>query len=169
MLSKFGYIKYPFFGTYTVPEIKVDFNKISATVRDSYKTLRTNQELDYLTDALDIEIDKNQSRFKFNVTAKSTQELIMLPRRCVWGVDKTGNIHNLQRNEMFKSINIQPKEVTNNYIWFREVTRPIVAPFSLKNIMEDVYYYWFTFLHIDNVWELYKISPDFDRVSEVWI
>ena len=35
-------------------------------------------------------------------------------------------------------------------------------PFSIKNIEEDILYYWFKLLYIDNTWEIYKINTEYD-------
>lgn len=169
--SKYSYITYPFFGLFKVPEISVEFDKISTLLSDSYKTAKINSSSsNYLEELLSIDSSEKNERIKFQVTAQSTQELIMLPRRCVWGVDTTGRIHNLSRYQEFEHISIKPTKITlNKYIWFNKVTRPITVPMSIKNIEEDLLYYWFSFLYIDNVWELYRIHGDYNRKNTEWL
>ncbi len=168
--SKYGYINYPFFGTYSIPSIQFDFDKIKAALRKSYSTVKLQNSSNYLDELLHIELDDNESRFKFQISALNTQSLIMLPKRCLWGIDIKGLIHNLQRYEEFKSKCIKPIKVTNNNLmWFNEVTRPIRTPLSIKNIQEDIMYYWYQFLYIDNVWELYRITPEYNGKQTEWI
>jgi hypothetical protein len=168
--SKFSYITYPFFGLYYVPEVTVQFDKICAELKSRQAVAKVNNSPNYLGELLSLdELEKN-SRIKFNITAQSTQELIMLPKRCVWGIDITGRMHNLSRYQEFDHISIKPYLITKNkYIWFKKVTRPVVAPLSLVNIEEDILHYWFNFVYIDYVWELFKISDDYNWKATEWL
>ncbi len=168
--SKFSYITYPFFGTYIIPDIRLEFDKISAAIAKKYSTLKLNNSSNYLEELFDVEALEKETRFKFHITAKSTQELIMLPRRCLWGMDITGRMHNLKRYEEFLKLCIKPKEITKSkYLWFNEITRPLETPMSIKNIEEDLLHYWYEFLYIDYVWELYKVTPNYSGKSTEWI
>lgn len=170
MGSKFSYIKYPFFGTYTIPTIDISFNKISASNSKNYnsKDIKLKNSENYLEHLIALENLKN--RFKFKITAQSTQELIMLQKRCQWGVDITGAMHNLSRLEEFPLVCLKPIKITNNkYIWFNTITKPLISPLSIKNIADDLYYYFYSFLYIDNVWELYNIHPSFTGNKTAWV
>lgn len=168
--SKFAYITYPFFGTYSVPDLQFDFDKLKAALHKNYTTLKLSNSSNYLEELLRVELDENETRFKFQLTALSTQALIMLPHRCQWGVDIEGKIHNLARYEEFRSRCVKPVKVTNNnLVWFKGISRPIRTPLSIKNIKEDILYYWYQFLYIDNVWELYKISTEYNGKETQWI
>jgi hypothetical protein len=166
--SKYGYIKYPFFGLYHVPEVSVEFDKIQAEINHRYVTAKKTNSANYLAELATLET--KEKRVKFQITASSTQELIMLPNRCVWGIDITGRLHNLSRWQEFKHISIKPYKITKNkFIWFKKVTRPIVSPLTLTNIEEDILEYWFSFLYIDNVWELYRISDSYIDKETEWV
>ena len=168
--SKFSYITYPFFGTYSVPDIDIQFEGISAMLYKSYMPLKVDNSSNYLQELLSLEIDEKGKRFKFHITAKNTQQLIMLPERCLWGIDITGRIHNLKRYEEFERLCLKPSKITKgNLIWFKEISKPTRTPLSITNIEEDLLYYWFSFLYIDHVWELYKISPDYTGEKTIWI
>ena len=141
--SKFSFISYPFFGTYKVPDVRVDFDKVTAAITTRYSTVKLSNSPNYLDELLNLETNENEIRFRFQVTAKSTQELIMLEDRCVWGVDRTGRMHNLKRYEEFEQFCMRPLKITQGkYLWFRGITRPIETPLSIKNIAEDLMYYW---------------------------
>jgi hypothetical protein len=163
MSSKFSYITYPFFGTYSVPNITINFNEIKAQLgRQIEKVIKLENSLNYLNELLTLE-QLEVNRLKFQITAKSTQELIMSDKRCVWGIDSIGVLHNLKRYEEFRSKCLKPSKITKSkYIWFRGISKPFEVPFSIKNIEEDIMYYWFKLLYIDNVWEIYKINTEYD-------
>ena len=110
--SKYGYIKYPFFGLYHVPEVSVEFDKIQAEINHRYVTAKKTNSANYLAELATLET--KEKRVKFQITASSTQELIMLPNRCVWGIDITGRLHNLSRWQEFKHISIKPYKITKN-------------------------------------------------------
>ena len=161
--SKFSYIQYPFFGTFKVPELDIGFSKIKAKLHKEFKDIKLNNVEDYLTQLLNIEKKVGSDRFRFYLTAKSTQELIMLDKRCVWGIDYNGEIHNLKRWEEFHCRNLKPLKITQGkYLWFRSISYPFEMPFSIKNIQEDIMYYWFKLLYIDNIWTIYKINNEYD-------
>jgi hypothetical protein len=167
--SKFSYITYPFFGTYVIPDVQIEFDRISAAVAKRYTTVKLGNSSNFLEELFDIEALETETRFKFHVTAKSTQELIMLPKRCVWGVDITGRLHNLHRLEEYPQICIKPYKITKSkYIWFKEITKPIETKLSLQNIEEDLLYYWYSFLYIDYVWELYRVTPEYHGKTSEW-
>jgi hypothetical protein len=149
---------------YHVPEITIEFDTIKAKIQQTTsKIVKVSNSSDYLNELLGLESYLKNSRFKFRITAKSTQELIMLDRRCVWGIDCVGVMHNLQRREEFKSKCLKPVKITRGkYIWFKNITYPFEMPFSIKNIEEDILYYWFKLLYIDNTWEIYKINTEYD-------
>lgn len=168
--SKYSYITYPFFGLYSVPQVKIEFDKISAVLAKRHATVKVNNSPNYLGELFDVEVMSKENRIKFQITASSTQELIMLPNRCVWGIDITGRMHNLQRYQEFQQISIKPTKITKGkYIWFNKVTRPIISPLSVENIKEDILHYWFNFLYIDSVWELYRISDSHNGKSTEWL
>ena len=164
--SKFSYIQYPFFGTYKVPELDIGFTKIKAKLHKEFKDIKLTNKEDYLTQLLDIDKSVGAARFRFHITAKSTQELIMLDKRCVWGIDFEGTIHNIQRYEEFVCKCVKPDRITKHkYIWFKNISKPFEMPFSIKNIEEDIMYYWFKLLYIDNVWTIYKINTEYEGVN----
>lgn len=170
MQSKFSYITYPFFGTYIVPEITVDFDKITTKLSKSIKTLKLTNSTDYLGHLLELEQLLSDNRFKFKITATSTQELIMLDKRCLWGVDSVGILHNLKRYEEFKAKCIKPQKITKHkYVWFKNISYPFEMPFSIKNIEEDILHYWFKLLYIDQVWTIYRINSEYDGNDAICI
>lgn len=168
MKSKFSYITYPFFGTYVVPDVEVQFDEILATTTKKLKSLKLSNSSNYLEELFDIQEKKKNNRFSFDITANSTSELIMLPKRCLWGVDIRGEIHNLSRKQIFDHICIKPRSITKDkYIWFREVTPPLVTPIRIQQLKDDLLNYWFSFLYIDTKWELYSVNPFFTRSKAV--
>ena len=149
---------------YQIPEITIEFDAIKAKIlKSSLKIVKISNSSDYLLELLELEAFLKDSRFKFKITAKSTQELIMLDRRCLWGVDSLGTMHNIQRYEEFKCKCLKPLRITKGkYVWFKGISYPFEMPFSIKNIEEDILYYWFKLLYIDNTWEIYRINTEYD-------
>lgn len=153
---------------YKVPSLTVNFDNIKGKISSTFKTLKIENVETYLEELLTLEQVFGSSRFRFQITAKSTQELLMLDKRCMWGIDNLGVFHDLSRKQKFKCKYLKPYEITQNkYIWFKTITKPFEVPFSIKNIEEDIMYYWFKLIYIDNVWEIGAIDTDYSTQTTV--
>lgn len=169
-MSKFSYIKYPFFGRFYKPNIEVQFDKIITTAKHAPKLIKTQNSGNYLTDLAKIEQENSQLRLHFSFTAHNTQQILMLDRRCLWGVDYEGTIHNLERLEKFKAVSVRIENITKDkYLWFPKITYPFLMPLSVRNIKNDIAYYWFQLLYIDLTWEIYRVETEPNTKQYEWV
>lgn len=165
MLNKFSNITYPVYCLTKVPEVVVDYEKLTTT---SGKLIKHNKYTanTYLNSL--ILMDKNkEDRLHFNVTARDIGELIR--SKVQWGVDNTGLIFDFSIKQKFPFMITKINKITQNLMWIKNVSYPLELPEDLETIKYDLYLYFIYLAQINYTWEIYDFSLSLPKKDRKWI
>jgi len=165
-MNKFSNITFPFFGLTKVPD-KVIYNKNKILVEyDRVTYLVDNKiidEAEYIKRLF--YMDTNCiARLKFNYTALSLSQIINSDIKC--GFDNTCKFYNLAKKQKFVLESFKVLKITDNMLWVKGVSYPIIITTSLPSDINNKYLYA-DMVYINDEWVLYKFSYSKNSKKEI--